>query len=266
VDGASWRDGDRTVGAPHGDAAAPKELEDAWPGGEARIQQEGLQAGGGRSARGAYRLLAMPPAARTAGRGHGRASLGRRINGFPAIITSESLASGTFMPRRALAVSGLVVAVRFREAGKEDMPRIWQATKDTVWRDIPEDERTRLDRDVFEEYFTDRVRHIVEGKRTRIFVAEDEAGAFLGYTIVGPLGTLYSPRPVGFVYDIWVAEEARGQGVGAALLQRAANWCLAENLGKLKLEVGAANDVARHLYEKAGFVLERLVMGKRMED
>ena len=57
-----------------------------------------------------------------------------------------------------------------------------------------------------------------------------------------------------------VAPEARGKGVGSALMERCVEWCRAKQAHKISLTMWPHNAAARALYEKFGFVEEgRLV-------
>lgn len=153
------------------------------------------------------------------------------------------------------------MAYRIRSARKEDEPTIWTATTETFWKSIPDDERARVDPKAFEDRFRDEVEPYVRGVRGERFVAEDDAGRFLGYIILGEVGLLYSPRPIGFVFDLWVAPEHRRRGVATFLLDRAFAWCRLQGYPKLKLEVGVGNAEARALYDRAGLAAERLSLG-----
>jgi len=155
--------------------------------------------------------------------------------------------------------------IRIREAGDADKQTFWRATLETVWNDIPDDERVKLDRSEFEDYFRQAASSYLEDPRNRMFVAEDEGGRFLGYTLLGQLAPFYSSRPHGFVYDIYVAEHARRQGVARRLLEFAFGWFRNQGLWKVKLEVASNNVRARPLYEQLGFRAERLVMGKPLK-
>ncbi|MFC5511918.1 GNAT family N-acetyltransferase [Massilia jejuensis] len=55
------------------------------------------------------------------------------------------------------------------------------------------------------------------------------------------------------LYQLWVAPEARGHGVGAALLAAALDWARARNALAMELGVVCGNDAARRLYARAGF-------------
>ncbi len=151
-----------------------------------------------------------------------------------------------------------------RPARTSDEPAIWRATMETVWRDVPEDERDGLDRARFEARFREYAADFVEGRRGERFVAEDAEGRFLGYMILGEITPFTSPRPVGFVYDIWVAPEHRRRGVGRSLLREAERWARAKGYAAIKLEVADANAPAAALYRSAGYRAERVYLAKRL--
>jgi GNAT superfamily N-acetyltransferase len=53
--------------------------------------------------------------------------------------------------------------------------------------------------------------------------------------------------------SMWVHPEARGHGVGEALITAAADWAKARDFGALHLWVTETNAPARRLYERCGF-------------
>jgi ribosomal protein S18 acetylase RimI-like enzyme len=55
------------------------------------------------------------------------------------------------------------------------------------------------------------------------------------------------------VYQVWVAPEARGRGVGAALLDAAIHWARARKASELRLDVTAGDGPAARLYRRMGF-------------
>jgi ribosomal protein S18 acetylase RimI-like enzyme len=68
----------------------------------------------------------------------------------------------------------------------------------------------------------------------------------------------------GYVDFIGTASSARGRGVGADLLASGIDWMLsAPTTMKINLTVSADNVPARHLYEKFGFVTDRVMRGYR---
>jgi len=56
------------------------------------------------------------------------------------------------------------------------------------------------------------------------------------------------------LYQVWVAPEARGRGVGAALLDAAIAWARARRATALRLDVTAGDGAAARLYRRMGFV------------
>ncbi|WP_227496427.1 GNAT family N-acetyltransferase [Massilia litorea] len=55
------------------------------------------------------------------------------------------------------------------------------------------------------------------------------------------------------LFQMWVAPEARGHGVAAAILEAAITWARSRNARTMQLGVVCGNDAARRLYERAGF-------------
>lgn len=86
-----------------------------------------------------------------------------------------------------------------------------------------------------------------------IFAAEGGGGG-----LIGMLGQHRDPmhkrRHIGYLWGMYVREEARGQGLGAALIQAAIAHARAE-VSVLQIMVGEGNPGARRLYERAGFAV-----------
>lgn len=56
------------------------------------------------------------------------------------------------------------------------------------------------------------------------------------------------------VISMWVAPEARGLGVGAALLAAVERWAVAAGASEVRLAVAVGNERAWRLYEQHGYV------------
>src|SRR3989441_12904709 len=137
---------------------------------------------------------------------------------------------------------GLTVDVHMRRARRADDDVMWRATLQTVWDDVPEDERARLDRGKWEAHFRKKIEPYMTGDRTERWIAETADHELLGYLILGE-GGFITPEPQGFIYDIWVAPDRRGKGVGKFLVDWASDWARRAGIGKIKL--GGSGPTAR---------------------
>ena len=68
-----------------------------------------------------------------------------------------------------------------------------------------------------------------------VLIAEDAKGAVLGYAAVHWLPYLMLPGPEGYVSEIFVAEAARGQGVGTRLLEAVRDMAVSRGCSRLML-------------------------------
>jgi GNAT superfamily N-acetyltransferase len=83
-----------------------------------------------------------------------------------------------------------------------------------------------------------------------------------GVIFFGFLGSIPEPAGVAGVFtaegvadfvSMWVRPSARGQGVGEALIEAAADWAKTRDYDTLYLWVTESNAPARRLYERCGF-------------
>lgn len=82
------------------------------------------------------------------------------------------------------------------------------------------------------------------------FVWVDD-GADLGMVRVAPID---GDPQAAYLISMWVEPEARGRGVGDALVAEVLAWARAHGRRRVLLDVGERNGHARALYERAGFV------------
>lgn len=83
-------------------------------------------------------------------------------------------------------------------------------------------------------------------------VAEDAAGAVVGFARVAPYSGRDAYRGVG-EHGVYVVPEARGRGVGRALLDALCAAAEAAGLHKLSSRVFASNAASRAVHRAAGF-------------
>lgn len=87
-----------------------------------------------------------------------------------------------------------------------------------------------------------------------IFVAERN-GRPVGFVQLYPLFSSTSPRPrrLWLLNDLYVAPEARGSGVGHALMARARRLAEETDACGLELATARTNQMAQRLYESLGY-------------
>ncbi|MFJ4683224.1 GNAT family N-acetyltransferase [Streptomyces sp. NPDC091377] len=129
---------------------------------------------------------------------------------------------------------------------------------------VPEDEPAliRLDRDTWSYQHAVSPRPDEDapffGKRSGPldhFVAELD-GRIVGYVRIGFPTELPSNSHVRQIRGLAVSEEARGSGVGRALVRAAVEEARARGARRITLRVLGHNTAARKLYESEGFVIE----------
>ncbi len=94
-------------------------------------------------------------------------------------------------------------------------------------------------------------RSAAEGWADAVFVAE-QAGRPAGYLSV------HAGEGRASIGLVAVAAEARGSGLGAALVERAVGWAAAQELGEIGVVTQGRSAAALRVYERAGFAVETL--------
>ena len=93
-----------------------------------------------------------------------------------------------------------------------------------------------------------------------VFLAE-AAGDALGFTQLYPSFTSAGMARIYILNDLFVASEARGRGVGAALLRHAARFARGEGAVRLALSTEKTNAAAQALYEREGWQRDEAFLG-----
>jgi ribosomal protein S18 acetylase RimI-like enzyme len=85
-----------------------------------------------------------------------------------------------------------------------------------------------------------------------MFVAADADGSLVGMA-VGAAAPVEDRGETAALFAMWVAPEARGHGVGAALIEAVEGWARDEGYSRIGLGVTTSNESAIRLYERNGF-------------
>ncbi len=93
-------------------------------------------------------------------------------------------------------------------------------------------------------------------------IAEDDGGP-LGYA----LAAVVPQTPIrGHLYDLFVRRDARGRGVGRALIAAVAQQFKQRGVSHLSLDVAVGNESARRLYERLGFRSYEVLMAAELDE
>ncbi|MBD2088511.1 GNAT family N-acetyltransferase [Microcoleus sp. FACHB-1515] len=85
-----------------------------------------------------------------------------------------------------------------------------------------------------------------------MFVAMAETA--LGFTQLYPSFSSVSLQRIWILNDLFVLPEARNQGIGMALLERAKAWGIETQAKRISLRTAVDNVAAQTLYQKAGYL------------
>ena len=94
----------------------------------------------------------------------------------------------------------------------------------------------------------------LENGESTIFMAQLENGQAIGFTQLYDSFCSVAMTPIVYLYDLYVAQAHRREGVGRALMARAEQYARKKNASRLTLETGIDNKKAQALYESIGYV------------
>lgn len=113
----------------------------------------------------------------------------------------------------------------------------------------------RVDPAVADEYFPALTDQVTKNEG-RVFVAEAEARA-VGWAVIvilqDPVFVIAEQRRYGYIAELFVDEDARGHGVGRALIAACEDEARGRGLGHVKIGLLTANRHAAEIYARAGY-------------
>jgi ribosomal protein S18 acetylase RimI-like enzyme len=154
--------------------------------------------------------------------------------------------------------------VTIRGAKEPDLQLVRKYTVETGWASFSESERRELEKEKWTKHILEGFEKLSKRVTDKIFVAENESHAFLGYLWVGEGNNMMTGKKNGFIYDIFVKREFRGKGIGKILLEKAQSYCREKGYSRILLMVSVNNETALGLYNKMGFKAEQIYMGKAL--
>ncbi len=139
---------------------------------------------------------------------------------------------------------------------RRDLQTVLQFQHEIYERNFPGFEVTQE----FLNNFARQLRAADRSPAERLWILEED-GQICGF-VWGALITSMVDEFVGYIKNIYVAPELRGQGYGQRLLEIAEEWFRGEGAPKAVLDASVCNQQALSLYTKAGYRTERLRMAK----
>jgi ribosomal protein S18 acetylase RimI-like enzyme len=123
----------------------------------------------------------------------------------------------------------------------------------------------RLDDDVAREYFESLCSEVSK-KGGRILVAEDERGSLLGWAVAlaaeDEIFVADAERRFAYLSELYVAEAARGAGIGQALIRACEAWARSAGYSSIRIGVLSGNTRADRIYRAAGYAPYALTLRK----
>ncbi|WP_108651652.1 GNAT family N-acetyltransferase [Dongshaea marina] len=100
---------------------------------------------------------------------------------------------------------------------------------------------------------TQYIRQRMENSESVIFLATNAQGEALGFTQLYPMFCSVAAQRYYVLYDLYINEQARKQGVARALMEQAQLFAKQAGAYKLTLETAIDNLPAQKLYESIGY-------------
>lgn len=96
------------------------------------------------------------------------------------------------------------------------------------------------------------IKERIEKKDSVIFIVEDQE-RLVGFTQLYPTFSSISMKRAWILNDLYVVEDARKQGAGEMLLQKAKEYAIETGAKSISLSTALKNVKAQRLYEKHGY-------------
>ena len=103
------------------------------------------------------------------------------------------------------------------------------------------------------------LQHNMEAQRSIIFTA-DTGSELLGLTQLYPALCSVDLVEYYVLYDLYVLENARRQGVARALMNAASHWAREQGAARLDLETARDNAAGQALYRDLGYTLDEIFL------
>lgn len=91
------------------------------------------------------------------------------------------------------------------------------------------------------------------------YLVSRQENKLAGWVLIGLSADFFSKEEIGFIYELYVVPEYRGQGLAKPLMQKAIDELSIKGYREIRLSVHAGN-FAQHVYRELGFVDKQISM------
>ncbi len=91
------------------------------------------------------------------------------------------------------------------------------------------------------------------------YLVSRQENKLAGWVLAGPSADFFSKEEIGFIYELYVLPEYRGQGLAKPLMQKAIDELSIKGYPEIRLSVHAGN-FAQHVYRELGFIDKQISM------
>lgn len=147
---------------------------------------------------------------------------------------------------------------------ESDWPWIIERHAETAWASLSPELQAAVSIQVVRDSLMEQTAKFraEHGVTNQIFIARSIDGKEVGYVWVGQARSAFTGAMQAHILNVYVAEEFRGQGIGARLMAQAEDWARQQKLERIGLSVAAHNKSAIDLYENLEYNIETLRMFK----
>jgi ribosomal protein S18 acetylase RimI-like enzyme len=156
------------------------------------------------------------------------------------------------------------LTISTRRAKAAEIASVKEISIKAVWERFSDEQRRELDKEPWSRRIGELFDMMVKKESHRVFIAEDDNQALLGYVWIGEGSNPMTGTNHGYIYDIFVKEEQRRKGIGMRLMEEAERYCRKTEYHEMLLMVAVTNQPAQKLYAKQGFKAEQMYMLKRL--
>jgi ribosomal protein S18 acetylase RimI-like enzyme len=155
-------------------------------------------------------------------------------------------------------------AVRIRQGTPEDSAYFQELEFQTTWENLCPEDQARLSAARVREALKETHEILLSRPGNALFIAEAEDGRRAGLLWFGENRNLVTGEIEGWIYNITVSPDFRGQGIGTLLMRHAEEHAREEGYHTVGLMVAVHNETARRLYERLNYREGNILMRKRL--